>query len=247
MKTFTIKDNVKKFLTVLFWILIWQVVSLFTEEILFVSPFKVLPKIFENLGDLNFYQNLLSTVLKVSWGFILGLIAALFLGGLSYRFKVFQELISPLILFLKSVPVVSFIMLAWLFLSPQGIPVLISFIIVVPIVYLNFYEGLSRVDKSYLNMAEVFNVGLWKKVEYIYLPSVRGYLLSAVELSIGMAWKSGLAAEVITFPEFGLGALIYNSKLYLDTVNLFAYTIMAVVSCYILEKGVLYIIRRILK
>ncbi|SHH10678.1 NitT/TauT family transport system permease protein [Anaerosphaera aminiphila DSM 21120] len=246
MKTSTIKNKAKSFGVVLFWIFIWQVLSTFiSEEILFVSPLKVIPQIFVNLSDGVFWRALISTLSKISLGFIVGFVIGTALATLSYKFKVVRELLYPLILFLKSVPVVSFIILILFFMSSERLPIFISVIIVIPIIYLNVYEGLINVDKKYLNMAKVFDVGILKEISYIYIPSLKGYIQSGLELSVGMAWKSGLAAEVIALPKYGIGTLIYNCKIYLDTVNLFSYTILAVVVAFLFEKLVLYIFRRI--
>ena len=65
-------------------------------------------------------------------------------------------------------------------------------------------------------------------------------------MSIGLAFKSGLAAEVISLPSYGIGTMLYNSKIYLDTANLFSYTIIAVLVSYLCENIILKILRRVL-
>ena len=72
----------------------------------------------------------------------------------------------------------------------------------------------------------------------IYLPSLRPYLLAAVTTAMGLAWKSGVAAEVLCIPRPAIGTQIYNSKLYLDIPDLFAWTV-AVVALSLLLEGLL--------
>ena len=46
-----------------------------------------------------------------------------------------------------------------------------------------------------------------------------------------MAFKSGIAAEVIGVPDFSIGANLYEAKIYLDTASLFAWTLAAGAAC----------------
>ena len=166
---------------------------------------------------------------------------------IAYKNRIFKSFIDLPMLFIKSVPVVSFIIILLLVFKSENLPVIISFIMVVPIIYLNVYEGLNNVDKNYLKMALIYRVSLKNKIKYIYLSSLKPFLYSSISLSCGLAFKSGLAAEVIALPKYGIGTMLYNSKIYLDAANLFSYTIVAVILSYIFEKLILCICRRILK
>lgn len=248
MKTSTMKNKFKYFLIVLFWIFIWQIASLLIpEEILFVSPLKVIPKIFSNLFDRIFYISMFNTLYKITLGFLIGFLSALLLALLSYKIKFISEFLKPFISFVKAVPIVSFIVLALFFLRAEYLSILISAIISLPIIYINTLEGLLSVDKDYLKMCSVLKIGLKNRIKYIFLPQLKPFLQSGISLAVGMSWKSGLAAEVIGLPKYGLGTLIYNCKIYLDTENLFAYTIAAIIVCFICEKLALFILGRICK
>lgn len=248
MKTSTMKNKIKSFLIVLFWIFVWQILSLLIpEEILFVSPLKVIPQIIKILTDKVFYVSLFASISKITTGFLIGVFFATILSIISYKNTLFKELSVPLMMFLKSVPVVSFIVLALFFVSSKYLSIIISMIIATPIVYSNLIEGLISIDENYLDMAKIFDVSFNRKLNYIYLSHLKPFIISGLSLAFGMAWKSGLAAEVISLPNFGIGTLIYNCKIYLDTVNLFAYTIIAMIVCHVLEKLLLFLIRRICK
>ena len=55
---------------------------------------------------------------------------------------------------------------------------------------------------------------------------------------LGFAWKAGVAAEVIANTKMSIGAQIYDSKIYLDTLNLFSWTIVIIALSILLEKVV---------
>lgn len=241
----TTKNNYKNLFVIFFWLVVWQLISMiFKEEILFVSPFKVFMTTFENLKEYEFYKSIFSTLYKILIGFSFGTVIGIVFAIISYNFKVFKELIYIPMLAIKSIPVVSFIVLLLFFVDSKNLSIYISFIMVLPIIYLNVYKGLYNVDRNLLNMAVIYRVNNKKKIKYIYIDAVKPFLESAMTISIGLAFKSGIAAEVIGLPKFGVGTMIYNSKVYLDTANLFSYTIVAVVLSFICEKLILKLLRR---
>ncbi|MDE7233674.1 MAG: nitrate ABC transporter permease, partial [Ruminiclostridium sp.] len=44
----------------------------------------------------------------------------------------------------------------------------------------------------------------------------------------GLCWKSGVAAEVIGIPNGSIGEKLYMSKIYLETADLFAWTLVII-------------------
>ncbi|MBR6755190.1 MAG: ABC transporter permease subunit, partial [Clostridia bacterium] len=105
-------------------------------------------------------------------------------------------------------------------------------------------EGIKSVDRKMLHMADVFKMPFGRRVRFIWLPSVKPFLLSAVRIALGLAWKSGVAAELIGIPEGSVGEELYYSKLYLDTESLFAWTVVIVVISVAFEKLTLYLVKK---
>ena len=60
-----------------------------------------------------------------------------------------------------------------------------------------------------------------------------------------MAFKSGIAAEVIGRPLQSIGNGLYLSKISLATADLFAWTFCAVILAYLFEKAVSLILKRL--
>ena len=135
----------------------------------------------------------------------------------------------------KATPVASFIMLALLWLDRDVLPVFISVLIVVPVVLSNTLAGIKAVDKDLLEVAEVFCFPYGRKLKRLYIPSVYPYFMSALRSSLGLAWKAGIAAEVLAVPALSIGKMIYDSKLYLETTDLFAWTAVVVIFSAIIE------------
>ena len=78
----------------------------------------------------------------------------------------------------------------------------------------------------------------------LYVPSVVPYFLSALLSSIGLGWKAGIAAEVLTVPRVSMGRMIAESKLYLMTPELFAWTVTVVVLSLVLQRIMLALLKK---
>ena len=147
-----------------------------------------------------------------------------------------RELLAPLVAVVKAVPVVSFIILALVWLDSRSLPLFISALMVFPPVYLNVLAGIAAADVKLLEMARVFRVPLGRRLTGIYLPAVLPYFRSAVSLALGLCWKAGAAAEVIGLPSGTIGERLYTAKVYFQTPDLFAWTAVIVAVSVLFEK-----------
>jgi NitT/TauT family transport system permease protein len=105
-----------------------------------------------------------------------------------------------------------------------------------PILYGNIADGLRSVGSKQLDAARVYNMSGVSRLRYIYIPEAVPFFLSGCSVSLGLAWKAGVAAEVIGLARFSLGERLYNAKLFLDTSEVFATTIIIVAVSWITEK-----------
>jgi NitT/TauT family transport system permease protein len=239
--------NKKKysFVAIIFWIVTWQVASMVVNtEMLFASPFAVIKVLSKLLWKQDFWTSIANSFIKIVIGFILAMILGIILAVISYCSRLFREIISPFIKVIKAIPVASFIILALLWIRSENLSILISFFMVIPIVYTNVLQGLTSTDRKLLEMATVFRLNKLKKVRYIYIPAVLPYFISAISVGLGFCWKSGIAAEIIGLPKNSIGENLYYAKLYLMTDELFAWTIVIILISIFFEKIVLYLIEK---
>ena len=238
----------KKLSIILLWILIWQLLAIIVgKEVLFASPINVIKCLLELLRDPLFIKDIFNSLYHILLGFTVSLILALILSFISIRIPIVYSFLSPFFTFIKSTPVAAFILMAFLVFGSQGLSSFICFLMALPILYTNLTDGLLSVPKPMMDAARVYNMPDNSKWRYIYLPHSVPFFLSGCSVSLGLAWKSGIAAEVIGITRHSLGEHLYDAKLYLDTPQVFAVTIVIVFLSWTCEKLIMYALKAICK
>jgi len=230
---------------VLVWLLIWQLASMaLNKEFLLASPLRVLERLGQLAVTANFWASIGFSFLRIAGGFFLAAGAGILSATLSARFRRVQELLSPLILAMKTIPVASFIILALIWFSSRNLAVLISFLMVLPVIYTNVLSGIQAADKQLLEMGKVFGLSAGRTIRYLYVPEVLPFFRSGCNIALGLCWKSGIAAEVIGVPQGSIGEHLQQAKIYLDTPDLLAWTLVIVLVCITFEKLVQLLLNR---
>ncbi len=210
------------------------------------APLDVAKRLLVLVGEQDFVGTIAFSFTRILSGYALALAIGSLAAVMASRFYTVEVLLLPFVSAIKSVPVASFIILCLIWLSSKTLSVFISFLMVFPIVYTNMLSGIKSVDKELLDMAWVFRVGLFRRIKYIYLPHLKPYILSASSVSMGLAWKAGIAAEVIGIPDGSIGERLYEAKVYLDSGDLFAWTVVIVAVSVLFERLVLLVADRLL-
>lgn len=227
---------IKKIAAVAFWIAIWQLLAIIINKPLLVpSPVSVLLRLAGLCLTTDFWLSVSLSFVRITAGIAMSLIIGTILGIVTAKSEFVNLLVSPILSLVKATPVASFIMLALLWLDRDSLPIFITVLIVVPVVCSNVFAGIKSVDKSLVEVTQVFKFSFWKTLRRLYIPSVYPYFMSACRSSLGLAWKAGIAAEVLAVPALSIGKMIYDSKLYLETTDLFAWSAVVIVLSVIIE------------
>lgn len=232
----------KKAGIIVFWLAVWEFLSLAIHNSLILpSVGKTAGALVHILCEKDLYRVLANSLGRILAGFILAFAVGIVLAVCSYVRKTAEDLLSPFFLCIKAVPVASYVILLLFWQGSDMLSVGISFLVAVPVIYTNILEGLKKTDRKLLEMADVFGIGKWNRVWYIYRSELRMPLFSCIKLACSMGVKAGVAAEIIGIPRDSFGEKLYMSKIYLSMDELFAWTVIIVLSAFILEKGILFL------
>lgn len=233
---------------VIFWLLVWEIAALWVAEpILLVTPFSALRRLFQLIAEAAFWKSILFSVGHILLGFALSAVLGVVLAALAYRFHRVRELLSPLAAAVKAIPVASFVILVLLWVSSRNLSIVISLLIGFPVIYSNTLTGLDSTDPKLIEMARVFRIPFFTQLRAIYLYQVMPFLRSGLSIAIGLCWKSGVAAEVIGIPSGSIGEKLYKAKVYLETPDLFCWTLVIVLLSIGCEKLLLLLMNTVEK
>ena len=223
--------------SVIFWLSVWQILSMWIgQEILIVSPVAAGRRLFNLITTVPFWNAVLFSTERIMGGFLLGTVGGTGMAVLAYRYRKIEELCYPMICIMKATPVASVIILILMWISSENLSVCIVCLMTLPILYTNILEGLRQMDQGLQEMAEVFDLPIWVRIRWICIPQMLPFMRSGCALGIGLGWKAGTAAEVIGIASGSIGANLYQAKIYLETADLLAWTLMIIVLSYVFEK-----------
>ena len=236
---------IRKLLAAIFWLAVWQIASMVVgKDLILPGPFSVLKALGQLVLQGSFWLSILLTMFRIMLGYCLGVISGCLLALACCFSKTLNTLLSPIVRMVRATPVASFIILAMLWMSKGGVPVLMSALMVTPVIWGNLIEGYESRDMKISEMARVYHLGTWKTLRFVHIPSLMPALKAACLTALGLAWKSGIAAEVLSQPKKAIGTNIYYSKVYLETPELFAWTASVIALSFLLETVVKRLLAR---
>ncbi len=232
----TVKRIVKPLLIALFWIAVWDLGAyLYAKPLILPPPLAVITRLWELMGTRAFYLTTLHSLWSITRGILIAVAVGCLLALLTSRFRILRDLFFPLLTVIKATPVASFIILMWLLIGAAALPTFITMLIVIPIVWTNLDEGFRRIDPQLLEMTRVYGMSPMRRLCVLTLPSLRPYFTAACRTSLGLAWKAGVAAEVIATPLSSIGTEITNAKTYIEYEDLFAWTLTVILLSLAME------------
>lgn len=240
MRSTMCRDRLKKgckiAIPLVFWLGVWQFAAVRVgQELLLPTPVAVWQSLITLAATAEFWLSALYTLGRVVLGLLGGMILGSLLAVLTHFCKLADWLISPAVRVIRATPVVSFILLVYLWVTRTNIPGVIAALMVLPVVWGNLTAGLAAVDGQLLELSRAYRFGRMKTLRLIYLPSIRPHFISGFLTAFGLAWKSGVAAEVLCPPKYAIGTRIQQAKTALETPELFAWTLVLVVLSLVLE------------
>lgn len=235
----TLKSLGITLLVIAFWLAVWWLGAIkMGRELLLPSPISVFKTLAELAVTAEFWNIVAKSILRVALGILLAMLSGVILALLTSRFSLLKRLFYPLLSAIKATPVASFVILVLLWLGASALPVFISMLIVLPVIWAAVSDGIGALDGRLSEVCHVFSFPFGKRLQLFYLPTIMPYFLSACKTSVGMAWKAGVAAEVLAVSPVSIGKQLYEAKIYLETAELFAWTLVVILLSLFIEKAV---------
>ena len=223
-----------------FWLGVWQLGAVLMDwrtegygSLLLPGPLEVAGRLLALVREPAFWQAAGMSLGRIFAGFALG--AAIGTAA-AVAIAPADWVLTPAVKVVRAIPVASFIVLVLLWAPITGmVPAIVSALMVLPVLWGNVGKGIAQTDPKLLELAKAYRFGKGKTVGLIYVPSVLPYFASAFRTALGLAWKAGVAAEVLCLPKAAIGTQVYNANIYLETPDLFAWTLVVLALSFALE------------
>lgn len=233
-----------------FWILVWEAVACFVardnDAMLLLLPRPL--TVFKTWLDIAFTSEYLSavafTLKRVFQGFLIGIILGFGFGVATFFVKIADLMLSPMLKMIRAVPVVAITILFFALFKSDALPTSVVVLMVTPLIWQTVHDGLSAPNTLLSEMATVYKLSSFKVFYYIKLPNMMPSLITATVNALGLAWKSGIAAEVICEPNVGLGTILIEGKGMIDFSSVYAVTLTVVILSLIIEIVLKYLAKK---
>lgn len=217
---------------------VWEVAALWIHApYILPTPFEVLARAADLLPTSEFWQAVGFSLLRVVLGFACGMVLGVALAIPMAACPRVRAVFAPFVKVVRTVPVVCFILLMLLWVNATWLSAIISALMVLPVAWTSTIGALDNLDRGIVEVAQVFQLGTGKRLFKLYLPAIAPQLMSTAAVALGLAWKSGITAEVLALPVFGMGSDIYHAKIALEATDIFVWAVVIIVLSLAMETA----------
>lgn len=227
-------------------LIIWTLASLgIDNSIILPTPYEVLTQMTEQMQDIKLYESLAMTFFRVLFSVLISSIIAFFLAFLSNRFKTFAQYFEPILLFLRSIPNVTFVILLLFWVNREISIYIVSFLLLFPIFYQNLFEAIQDISQSWKDIFQIYPQSWFKKTQMVYLPLLRPAMASSWITCSSLGFKVVVMAEIMTSVSLGIGANMQYDRLNVNLAGVMAWTIWLLICVCIFNKLLKKVLERL--
>jgi len=223
--------------SVICMLIVWKILSLhFDSDFVLPSPEKTLITTLTLFGDGRFLGIVGTTVARGLIGFIISVVLGIGTGILTGLNPYADAFLRPVLVTIRSIPVISIILLALIWFNPGSVPVFIGMLTMFPFITTNVSDGIRSIDRELVVMATFYKVSRERIVRELYIPAIMPFIVSGASSALGIGWRAIIIGEVLSQPVYGIGTMMQNAQTFLNIDAVIAWTIVAVLISYAFEK-----------
>jgi NitT/TauT family transport system permease protein len=193
-------------------IVVWWIVVVQTESVIFPTPGQVVTGTLELVEDGTLWEHIAASLGRVGAGFLIAVVLAVPLGLWMGRVEGAFRTLNPVFQILRPISPIAWIPIAILWFGVGNLsPIFLIFLSSVFPMIVQTAAGVHTIEKRYLRAAENFGVSRRKLFRQVIIPAVLPEIIIGMRIGLGVAWLVVVAAEMIALRS-GLGYLIMDSR-----------------------------------
>lgn len=217
-------------------LLLWLVSSIVIDNsIILPNIIDVIKSLVRILTTKRTYLIIFNTISRLFLTIIFAFVLAIIFAVLSYSSRKIEQFVKPMFVIMKTLPVASIIIILLVIVGNQLSPYLITGFVVLPLMYEAIATSFKNIDKNIIDEVKLVSGINFQVIYYVFIPIVFPYILSALIQSIGLGLKVMVMAEFIAQPKDTIGYIMQEQRIYLNTDNIFAWTIILIIFVMIVE------------
>jgi ABC-type nitrate/sulfonate/bicarbonate transport system, permease component len=237
-----IKKTISTGIIILIW---WLAAIRINRSVILPLPIEVLYKMIELTTHISFYVSISATLLRVALSLILSMVIGITLGIFAGLYKTIQAYLSPIMITLQTIPQIAFILILLVWFDSFTALVMILFLLLFPIFYHNTVYGIQDIDCNLMDVIMLYHHPLRYNIFKVYLPLIKGYILSTIDVCFPLAFKAGVMAEIFVQTRDGIGSALYSARMQIDMVSIIAWTIWIIIIITIILQSFAYLRKRL--
>ncbi len=187
-----------KVLSILFCVIIWQLLALVINSELFPSFVDIVKNLSEQILHKDLIFHLLITLKRVFISFVFAMLIGIVVGIWMGLFCKNDSVFNILLIIALNIPAIVTIMLCYIWFGLSDFAAILAVVInKVPIIVVNIKEGVKAVDKKYIDLVKIYNIDKKDVLKKIYLPQIYPYIMATTRLTISLIWKIVLVVEFL--------------------------------------------------
>ena len=201
----------RKIITLILIIGLWQGFALSIDKaVILPLPLVVFNQMFNLATSQSFY---------IAIG---ALIVGTILGVFSGLFKSVNEYLAPIFSFLQTIPQIAYILILLVWFKSLTALIIIVLLMILPVFYNNAVNGIKNISNDLNDVTILYHHPFKFNLIHVYLPLIKGYIVSAVETALPQSLKVGVMAEIFVSSNQGIGKQLYFARAQIDMVSIFA-------------------------
>ncbi len=174
------------------------------------------------------YQLIWTTLRHLIVSMAVSTVIGISLGIAQGMSKTVRLLCKPLMILLRSMPMIILIVIIMVVTRYERVPVIASSMILIPMISEAACEGCLRMDRELIDVYRM-NSGINLRVLFrVYLPLMAGYLRQAYINAVGMGVKLAVSTEYLVQTKNSLGKAVHTSAYFNEYQDIYAYALVMI-------------------
>ena len=228
MNTILKNELFRRFISILFLILIWEIISrIIGDKIILPSPTDVAESIKYHASK-DLFHHVYITLLRVFTAFFLAMIIGSVIGIVMGRKKKIDDYLDGWLILALNVPALVTIILCFIWFGLNEVAAVLAVTInKIPTVTVILREGTKAIDEKLIEVGKVYKMSKFDITKDILIPQLFPYFISAARSGLALIWKIVLVVELLGRSN-GVGFKIYEFFSMFDITSILAYTVVFV-------------------